>query len=65
MKIRVFDGLVGAGDAATTTTREVKAGQSIMFLANSLTPILCARFYDSDDALHVVDARQIVSIDPS
>ena len=65
MKIRVFDGLVGAGDAATVTTREVQAGQSIVFLTNSMTPILCARFYDSAGELHVVDAQQIVSIDPS
>lgn len=66
MKIQLFDGLVGPADTATVRTWDVKEGQSIVFLENSvMNPILCARFYDSNDTLHVIDAKQIVSIDPS
>lgn len=66
MKVRLFEGLAGAGDVATTRTVDVADGQSIIFITPSgITRDLYARFYDIAGVVHQVKAESIVSVDPS
>jgi hypothetical protein len=66
MKVRIFTGTAGDGFSGLSATHVVKACTGIVFLTPSvMTPVLCVRYYDVDDAVHQVPASQVLSIDPS